>query len=91
MYTENQEYNNVQGVDQGTGLAFAFTGVLAQAYEQGDWVLRVGTTTVAPESDSDKINLPTGLTAAACRRSLNFVCYTGLATRLNGSANALRV
>ena len=72
-------------------LAFAFTSVLAQAYEQGDWVLRVGTTTVAPESDSDKINLPTGLTAAACRRSLNFVCYTGLATRLNGSANALRV
>ncbi len=29
------------------------------AYEEGDWVLRLGATTVAPNDDSDKIVLPT--------------------------------
>lgn len=48
-------------------LVFAsmFTGTLAQAYEQGDWVLRVGATTVDPDGDSSPISLPTGLTATA--------------------------
>jgi outer membrane protein len=40
-------------------------GGTAQAYEQGDWVLRVGATTVAPDTDSDDINLPGGLVAKA--------------------------
>lgn len=35
------------------------------AYEAGDWILRVGATTVAPEVESDDINLPTGLVAEA--------------------------
>ena len=39
--------------------------VMAQAYEQGDWVLRVGATTVDPDTDSDDINLPGGLVAEA--------------------------
>lgn len=29
------------------------------AYEEGDWIVRVGATTVAPNDDSDKITLPT--------------------------------
>lgn len=29
------------------------------AYEEGDWLIRVGATTVAPNDDSDKITLPT--------------------------------
>lgn len=33
--------------------------VMAQAYEAGDFILRVGATTVDPDSGSDKINLPT--------------------------------
>ncbi|MEZ5571647.1 MAG: OmpW family outer membrane protein [Halioglobus sp.] len=36
-----------------------------QAYEQGDWVLRLGATTVDPNTDSDDINLPGGLQARA--------------------------
>jgi outer membrane protein len=36
-----------------------------QAYEQGDWILRLGATTVDPDTDSDKINLPGGLVARA--------------------------
>ena len=44
-------------------LAFALTGGLVQAYEQGDWVLRVGATMVAPKSDNGDVGLPTGLTA----------------------------
>ena len=39
-------------------------GMMAQAYEQGDWVLRVGATTVDPDTDSDDINLPDGMTVA---------------------------
>ena len=35
------------------------------AYEQGDWILRVGATTVDPDASSDDINLPTGLVAEA--------------------------
>lgn len=46
-------------------LACAGAGIVAQAYEQGDWVLRAGATTVDPDTDSDRINLPTGLTAKA--------------------------
>jgi len=46
-------------------LVCVLTGGVARAYEQGDWVLRIGATTVAPESDSDTINLPDGLTAEA--------------------------
>jgi len=33
--------------------------VSAQAYEQGDWIVRIGATTVAPNEDSDNIVLPT--------------------------------
>jgi outer membrane protein len=48
-------------------LAVALVGgsVIAQAYEQGDWILRVGATTVDPDTDSDDINLPGGLVAEA--------------------------
>ena len=31
----------------------------AQAYEEGDWILRLGAATVSPNEDSDKITLPT--------------------------------
>lgn len=31
----------------------------AQAYEKGDWIVRLGFTTVSPNEDSDKIILPT--------------------------------
>ena len=40
-------------------------GMMAQAYEQGDWVVRVGATTVDPDTDSDDINLPGGVVAQA--------------------------
>lgn len=40
-------------------------GVAGQAYEQGDWILRVGATTVDPDTNSDDINLPGGLVAKA--------------------------
>jgi outer membrane protein len=40
-------------------------GVASQAYEQGDWILRVGATTVDPDTTSDDINLPGGLVAKA--------------------------
>ena len=43
--------------------ALASGGMMAQAYEQGDWVLRVGATTVDPDTDSDDINLPGGVVA----------------------------
>lgn len=46
-------------------LALASGAVGASAYEQGDWILRAGITTVAPEASSDDINLPTGLVAEA--------------------------
>jgi outer membrane protein len=48
-------------------LAMAFAGgsVMGQAYEQGDWILRAGATTVAPDTKSDDINLPRGLVAEA--------------------------
>lgn len=46
-------------------VALAAISATAQAYEQGDWVLRVGATTVAPDTDSDDINLPGGLVAKA--------------------------
>lgn len=46
-------------------LALAGASAVAQAYEQGDWILRAGATTVDPDTDSDTINLPTGLTAKA--------------------------
>ena len=39
-------------------VALAGSSVIAQAYEQGDWILRVGATTVDPDTDSDDINLP---------------------------------
>jgi len=43
-------------------MALAFVtgsfGMASQAYEQGDWILRVGATTVAPDTNSDDINLP---------------------------------
>lgn len=45
--------------------AMAGGSVMAQAYQQGDWVLRAGATTVDPDTDSDQINLPTGLRAQA--------------------------
>lgn len=42
-------------------LAAALAGgtVMAQAYEKGDFVLRLGAVNVSPESDSSNINLPT--------------------------------
>ena len=46
-------------------IALAGGAVIAQAYEQGDWILRVGATTVDPDTDSDDINLPGGLVAKA--------------------------
>jgi outer membrane protein len=48
-------------------LAVALVGgsLIAQAYEQGDWILRVGAVTVDPDTDSDDINLPGGLVAEA--------------------------
>ena len=46
-------------------IALACASVAGQAYEQGDWILRVGATTVDPDSESDTINLPTGLEAKA--------------------------
>jgi outer membrane protein len=50
-----------------TVLAVALAGasLMGQAYEQGDWILRVGATTVDPDTSSDDINLPTGLVAEA--------------------------
>ena len=36
------------------------SGTMAvQAYEEGDWILRVGAATVSPNEDSDKIIIPT--------------------------------
>ena len=46
-------------------VAMAGGSVVAQAYEQGDWILRVGATTVDPDTDSDNINLPGGVVAKA--------------------------
>jgi outer membrane protein len=46
-------------------VALASASVAGQAYEQGDWILRAGATTVAPDTQSDTINLPTGLQAEA--------------------------
>ncbi|MCP5195022.1 MAG: outer membrane beta-barrel protein [Pseudomonadales bacterium] len=38
--------------------ALAGGSMMAQAYEKGDFILRVGATTVDPDSDSSGINLP---------------------------------
>lgn len=46
-------------------LAMGVSSVAVQAYEKGDWILRAGLTTVAPNDSSDDINLPTGLVAEA--------------------------
>jgi outer membrane protein len=46
-------------------IALACASAAGQAYEQGDWILRVGATTVDPDTDSDDINLPGGLVAKA--------------------------
>ncbi len=46
-------------------VALACAGTVGQAYEQGDWILRAGATTVDPDTDSDDINLPGGLVAQA--------------------------
>lgn len=46
-------------------IALALNGAATQAYEQGDWVLRLGATTVSPDTSSDDINLPGGLVAEA--------------------------
>lgn len=46
-------------------VALACASVAGQAYEQGDWILRLGATTVDPDTQSDTINLPTGLQAEA--------------------------
>jgi outer membrane protein len=45
-------------------LGLAGGSSVGQAYEQGDWILRVGATTVAPDTKSDDINLG-GLVAEA--------------------------
>ncbi|MDB4476459.1 outer membrane beta-barrel protein [bacterium] len=44
-------------------LAIVVWGSAAQAYEQGDWILRFGAITVAPEASSQDVNLPDGLVA----------------------------
>lgn len=49
----------------GVAVALAGGSAIAQSYEQGDWLLRVGATTVSPDTDSDDINLPGGLVAKA--------------------------
>lgn len=41
------------------GVALMSGAGLAQAYQAGDWILRVGATTVAPDEDSQAIRLPT--------------------------------
>lgn len=46
-------------------VALACASAAGQAYEQGDWILRVGVTTVDPDTDSDNIYLPGGLVAKA--------------------------
>ncbi len=46
-------------------IAIACAALSAQAYDAGDFILRAGFTTVAPNADSDNINLPTGLVAEA--------------------------
>jgi outer membrane protein len=46
-------------------VALACASVAGHAYEQGDWILRVGATTVDPDTQSDTIYLPTGLEAEA--------------------------
>jgi outer membrane protein len=39
--------------------AMASGSLSVQAYEEGDWILRVGAATVAPNEDSDGITIPT--------------------------------
>ena len=39
--------------------AMASGSLVAQAYEAGDWIVRVGAATVAPDEDSDSIVIPT--------------------------------
>jgi len=39
--------------------AMASGSLAVQAYEEGDWIVRVGATTVAPDEDSDSIVIPT--------------------------------
>jgi len=39
--------------------AMASGSLAVQAYEEGDWIVRVGATTVAPNEDSDSIVIPT--------------------------------
>ena len=39
--------------------AMAGGSVSANAYEAGDWILRAGATTVAPNEDSESITIPT--------------------------------
>ncbi len=39
--------------------AMASGAAMTQAYEAGDWILRAGAVTVAPDTDSDPIYLPT--------------------------------
>jgi outer membrane protein len=46
-------------------VAMAGGSIAVQAYEQGDWIIRAGATMVDPNTDSDDINLPTGLVAEA--------------------------
>ncbi len=46
-------------------VAMACAASTGHSYEQGDWILRVGATTVSPDVDSDDIYLPTGLVAKA--------------------------
>ena len=40
-------------------VALASGSLLAQAYEEGDFILRLGAATVSPNEDSDNISLPT--------------------------------
>ncbi len=39
--------------------AMAGGSIATQAYEAGDWIVRVGATTVDPDTDSDAIRIPT--------------------------------
>ena len=37
--------------------ALATGGMMAQAYEQGDWIIRAGAANVDPDTESDRIDI----------------------------------
>jgi outer membrane protein len=50
----------MKGIVTAALIAAMTSGAMAvQAYEEGDWILRVGAATVSPNEDSDKVIIPT--------------------------------